>query len=247
MADRTRLDQAIEQRGLLPSRARARDAIRRGTVTVNGVVATRPHQPVAESDVIRLDDPAARYVSRAALKLIAGLDAAGIDPRDRTRLDLGASTGGFTQVLLERGARHVYAVDVGHGQLHPTLRSDARVTCLEGVNGRDLDLEMIPEPIDLLVSDVSFVSVLKVLGAPLALCAAKAEAVILVKPQFEVGREHVGRGGIVTDAAAIARAAAAVGAYFEEAGWVRVVTVDSPIAGGDGNHEIVSAFRRTGR
>jgi len=245
VADRTRLDQAIEQRGLLPSRARARDAVKRGTVTVNGVVATRPHQPVADSDRIQLDDPAARYVSRAALKLIAGLDAAGIDPHGKTCLDLGASTGGFTQVLLERGARRVYAVDVGHDQLHPTLRSDMRVTCLEGVNGRDLDADLVPEPIELLVSDLSFVSVLKVLDAPLRLCTTPAEAVILVKPQFEVGREHVGKGGLVTDPAAIARAVAAVVGYFAAAGWTELSTLASPIAGGDGNREVVAAFRRT--
>ncbi|MBK8084772.1 MAG: TlyA family RNA methyltransferase [Devosia sp.] len=239
-----RLDQAIEQRGLLPSRARARDAVKRGTVTVNGVVATRPHQPVAPDDVVVLDDPAARYVSRAALKLIAGLDAAGFEPFGKVALDLGASTGGFTQVLLERGASRVHAVDVGHDQLHATLRADPRVVNLEGVNGRDLDAELIPDPIDLLVSDLSFVSVLKVLDAPLRLCAPAAEAVILIKPQFEVGRAHVGKGGVVTDAAAIARAVAAVAGHFEAAGWVTVTTRDSPIAGGDGNREIVAAFRR---
>ncbi len=244
MVERIRLDQAIEQRGLLPSRARARDAVKRGTVTVNGVVATRPHQPVAPDDVVVLDDPAARYVSRAALKLIAGLDAAGFDPCGKVALDLGASTGGFTQVLLERGASRVHAVDVGHDQLHATLRADPRVVNLEGVNGRDLDAELIPDPIDLLVSDLSFVSVLKVLDAPLRLCAPAAEAVILIKPQFEVGRAHVGKGGVVTDAAAIARAVAAVAGHFEAAGWVTVTTRDSPIAGGDGNREIVAAFRR---
>lgn len=247
MVERIRLDQAIEQRGLLPSRARARDAVKRGTVTVNGVVATRPHQPVAPDDVVVLDDPAARYVSRAALKLIAGLDAAGFDPRGKVALDLGASTGGFTQVLLERGASRVHAVDVGHDQLHATLRADPRVVDLEGVNGRDLDAETIPDPIDLLVSDLSFVSVLKVLDAPLRLCAPAAEAVILIKPQFEVGRAHVGKGGVVTDAAAIARAVAAVVGHFEAAGWVTVATRDSPIAGGDGNREIVAAFRRIPR
>ncbi len=244
MVERIRLDQAIEQRGLLPSRARARDAVKRGTVTVNGVVATRPHQPVAPDDVVVLDDPAARYVSRAALKLIAGLDAAGFEPFGKVALDLGASTGGFTQVLLERGASRVHAVDVGHDQLHATLRADPRVVNLEGVNGRDLDAELIPDPIDLLVSDLSFVSVLKVLDAPLRLCAPAAEAVILIKPQFEVGRAHVGKGGVVTDAAAIARAVAAVAGHFEAAGWVTVTTRDSPIAGGDGNREIVAAFRR---
>lgn len=244
MAERIRLDQAIEQRGLLPSRARARDAVLRGTVTVNGEVATKPHQQVGDADLIALDDPAARYVSRAALKLIAGLEAAGIDAAGSTALDLGASTGGFTQVLLERGAKRVYAVDVGHDQLHATLRADPRVVSLEGVNGRDLDTTLIGEPIDLLVSDVSFVSVLKVIAAPLALCRPGAAAVLLIKPQFEVGRDNVGKGGIVTDTAAIAAAVDAVVAFLAAAGWRNLATIDSPIHGGDGNREVVAAFRK---
>lgn len=159
MSERIRLDLALEQRKLLPSRARARDAILRGTVTVNGVVATKPHQMVAQSDVITLDDPASRYVSRAALKLIAGLDAGAIAVEGRACLDVGSSTGGFTQVLIERGAAKVYAVDVGHDQLHERLRRNGKVVSLEGVNARDLDRARIPDEIDLVVSDVSFVSV----------------------------------------------------------------------------------------
>ena len=244
MGERIRLDQAIEARGLLPSRARARDAVLRGTVRVNGTPATKPNQPVGPADEITLDDPAARYVSRAALKLIAGLDASGIDPMDRVCLDLGASTGGFTQVLLERGARLVYAVDVGHGQLHPTIASDPRVVSHEGLNGRDLDRETVPEPVELLVCDVSFVSVLKVVDPVLALCAPGGEAVILVKPQFEVGRDKVGKGGIVTDTAAVDQAVADVIGHMAAAGWRHLVTVPSPISGGDGNAELVAAFRR---
>ena len=244
MAERTRLDQALEVRGLTPSRARARDAVLRGTVEVNGVVATKPHQSVAETDIITLYDPAAGYVSRAALKLIAGLDAGGINPTGKVCLDLGASTGGFTQVLLERGARHVYAVDVGHDQLHASLRNDSRVTSLEGVNGRDLTVELIPEPIDLVVSDVSFVSILKVIFPALALCVPQAEAVILIKPQFEVGRDHIGKGGIVTDEAAIVAAIGRITAGMAEAGWTPSFAVASPIAGGDGNRETVAGFQR---
>lgn len=243
MSERIRLDQALEARGLLPSRARARDAILRGTVTVNGVAATKPNQQVGPDDSIALDDPAAAYVSRAALKLVAGLDAGAIDPGGKVCLDLGASTGGFTQVLLERGARRVYAVDVGHDQLHERLQRDPRVISLEGINGRDLDVTLIAEPIDLLVCDVSFVSVLKVLQVPLSLCAASAEAVILIKPQFEVGRDKIGKGGIVTDTGAIAGAIASVLAFFVAEGWTHVVSVPSPIAGGDGNHETVAVFR----
>lgn len=239
-----RLDQEIEARGLLPSRARARDAILRGTVSVNGSVASKPHQQVGVADKIVLDDPAARYVSRAALKLIAGLEAGGIDPAGRTCLDLGASTGGFTQVLLERGAAKVYAVDVGHDQLHESLRHEPRVVSLEGVNGRDLTTALIPEPIGLIVSDVSFVSILKVIDPALALAAPGAEAVLLIKPQFEVGRDHVGKGGIVSDEEAIAAAAERVDAHMAATGWVKRFAVTSPIAGGDGNREIVAGFAR---
>jgi 23S rRNA (cytidine1920-2'-O)/16S rRNA (cytidine1409-2'-O)-methyltransferase len=244
VVERTRLDQALEARGLTPSRARARDAVLRGTVEVNGVVATKPHQQVGEADIITLYDPAAGYVSRAALKLIAGLDAGRIDPTGKVCLDLGSSTGGFTQVLLERGARHVYAVDVGHGQLHESLRGDSRVTSLEGVNGRDLTAEVIPEPLDLVVSDVSFVSILKVIFPALALCGPQADALILIKPQFEVGREHIRKGGIVTDDAAVTAAIERITATMAEAGWGLSFAVASPIAGGDGNRETVAGFRR---
>jgi len=245
VSERIRLDQALEQRGLLPSRARARDAVLRGTVVVNGAVARKPNQQVGPDDVIGLDDPAASYVSRAALKLLAGLDAGAIDPAGRTCLDLGASTGGFTQVLLERGAKRVYAVDVGHDQLHERVKADPRVISLEGVNGRDLTVELIPEPIELIVSDVSFVSILKVIDPALALATPTAEAVILIKPQFEVGREKIGKGGIVTDDAAVAEAVLRVTAHLAEAGWAQRFAIGSPIAGGDGNREIVAGFRRS--
>ena len=241
---RIRLDLALEQRGLMPSRARARDAILRGTVSVNGAPAKKPNQMVGEEDVLSLDDPAAGYVSRAALKLIAGLDAGVIDVAGKTCLDVGSSTGGFTQVLLERGAAKVFAVDVGHDQLHESLRGDARVVSLEGTNARELDREIIPEEIDLLVSDVSFVSVTKVLAAALGLCAGKADAVILFKPQFEVGREFVGKGGIVTDLVAAERAMGEVIAFVEGAGFALREKVVSPIAGGDGNVETVLVFAR---
>jgi 23S rRNA (cytidine1920-2'-O)/16S rRNA (cytidine1409-2'-O)-methyltransferase len=244
MADRIRLDQAIEGRGLLPSRARARDAVLRGTVTVNGVTAVKPHQMVGKDDAIALDDPAASYVSRAALKLIAGLDAGGISANGKVCLDLGASTGGFTQVLMERGAKRIYAVDVGHDQLSDRLKGSDRVVSLEGVNGRDLYSGNIPEAIELLVSDLSFVSVTKVIEAPLRLCAPGAEAVILIKPQFEVGRDKVGRGGIVTDETAIEQAVADVIGFMAERGWVLKTSVPSPIYGGDGNRETVAVFER---
>ena len=244
MSERIRLDLALEQRSLLPSRARARDAILRGTVTINGIAASKPHQLVGQSDKLALSDPAASYVSRAALKLVAGLDAGGIAPSGKACLDVGASTGGFSQVLMERGAARIYAVDVGHDQLHARLKGSARVVSMEGTNARDLTAEQIPEPIDLLVSDISFVSVTKVLAAPLALCGPEAAAVILFKPQFEVGRSNVGKGGIVTDETAIAAALAEVIAFVEAQGFRHRLSVPSPIAGGDGNVETVLVFGR---
>lgn len=244
MAERIRLDLALEQRGLAQSRARARDAVLRGTVRVNGIVAGKASQLVGDHDRVEIDDPAGAYVSRAALKLIAGLDAGAIDPAGKVCLDLGASTGGFTQVLIERGAGKVYAVDVGHDQLHQTVRALPGVLSMEGTNVRDLDRALIPEPIDLVVCDISFVSVTKVLAAPLALCARRADAVILIKPQFEVGREHVGRGGIVSDEAATERAVAEVLQFMGEHGFAHRLSLPSPISGGDGNKEVVALFRR---
>ncbi len=244
MAERIRLDIALEARGLAQSRARARDAIIRGTVSVNGILAGKPHQMVSDADVLVVNDPAGHYVSRAAVKLIAGLDAGEITATGKTCLDLGASTGGFTQVLIERGAAKVYAVDVGHDQLHSNVRVLPQVVAMEGVNARDLTPAEILEPVALLVCDVSFVSVTKVLTAPLTLCASGADAVILIKPQFEVGREAVGRGGIVTDDAAIATAVSNVVAFMASNGWDHRISVDSPIAGGDGNRETVAVFRK---
>ncbi|KQX34900.1 hemolysin [Devosia sp. Root436] len=244
MSERIRIDLALEQRSLVPSRARARDAILRGTVTINGVTAHKPNQMVGAADKLALSDPAANYVSRAALKLVAGLEAGSIDPSGQTCLDVGASTGGFTQVLMERGAARIYAVDVGHDQLHSRLRGSDRVVSMEGVNARELTRETIPEPIDLLVSDISFVSVTKVLAAPLALCAPAADAVILFKPQFEVGRQNIGKGGIVTDETAIAAALVEVIAFVTAQGFRHRLSVTSPIAGGDGNVETVLVFGR---
>ncbi|KKB76646.1 hemolysin [Devosia soli] len=244
MSARIRLDLALEQRGFLPSRARARDAILRGTVSVNGAPARKPNQMVGPHDAIALDDPASAYVSRAALKLVAGLDAGHIAVAGKTCLDVGSSTGGFTQVLLERGAAQVYAVDVGHDQLHEKLRSDPRVIGLEGTNARDLTRAEIADAVDLLVSDISFVSVTKVLAAPLALCQARADAVILFKPQFEVGRDFVGKGGIVSDGDASGRAMAEVIAFVEAQGFTHQLSILSPIAGGDGNRETVLVFSR---
>ncbi len=244
MSGKVRLDIALERAGLVPSRARARDAILRGTVLVNNAPAAKPGQLVGPDDALALNDPASGYVSRAALKLIGGLDAAGIDPSGKTCLDLGASTGGFTQVLAERGATKIYAVDVGHGQLHPDIAALPAVISLESTNARDLDRSLIPDPIDLLVSDVSFVSLTKILEAPLSLCAPNAHAVLLIKPQFEVGRDHIGKGGIVIDGPHVAASVEAVIDMLSERGWRLIVKIASPIKGGDGNAEYIAAFAR---
>jgi 23S rRNA (cytidine1920-2'-O)/16S rRNA (cytidine1409-2'-O)-methyltransferase len=246
MTTKLRLDIALEQRGLVQSRARGRDAVLRETVKVNGVLAVKPGMLVGEDDRIEVDDPAGRYVSRAALKLIAGLDAGNIEVAGKFCLDLGASTGGFSQVLAERGAAKIYAVDVGHGQLHASVAALPNVVGMEGTNVKDLTRATIPEPIDLLVCDISFVSVSKVLAAPLSLCRPGADAVILIKPQFEVGRDRIGKGGIVTDETAISDAVAAIVGFVTAEGWTHRLSVPSPIAGGDGNKETVALFKRIG-
>lgn len=245
MSERLRLDVALEQRGLAPSRSRARDAISRGTVTINGSPATKAGQLVGAGDVLGINDPASGYVSRAALKLIAGLEASGFDPSGRICLDLGASTGGFTQVLLEHGAEKVYGVDVGHGQLHRDVAADCRVVSLEGTNATALTPELIPEPIDVLVSDVSFVSLVKILAQPLSLCRAGAQAVLLIKPQFEVGKDNIGKGGIVIPGPHVEASTQAVVDYMVARGWTERGRKPSPITGGDGNSEVLAFFEKT--
>lgn len=240
-----RLDMALVDRGLAPTRARARDAILRGHVTVGGRLAARPAQTVDDEADILVDDPAAGYVSRAALKLIAGLDRFGFSATGRAALDIGASTGGFTQVLLERGARKVFAVDVGHGQLDPTLAADKRVVSHEGLNARDLTSRDLGEAVEAIVADVSFISLRLVLPPALAFASPDAWGVFLVKPQFEVGRDGVGKGGIVRDAALAERAVADITAWLEgDMGWRVAGVILSPIEGGNGNREFLIGATR---
>ncbi|SON54747.1 16S/23S rRNA (cytidine-2'-O)-methyltransferase TlyA [Hartmannibacter diazotrophicus] len=241
-----RLDQLLVDLGHFHSRARARDAVQRGTVQVDGSVVTKPGQTVAAGANIAIDDPAARYVSRAALKLVAALDAFAFHPAGKTCLDVGASTGGFTQVLLERGARHVTAIDVGHGQLHESLHRDPRVTSIEGLNARDLTLAHIGEPPEIVVSDVSFISLTLALAPALDLAAPGARLAALVKPQFEVGREGIGKGGLVRSPEladeALQRIIAWIGGLD---GWQVVGHLPSPITGGDGNREFLLGAQKT--
>ncbi len=240
-----RLDTALVARSLAPSRARARDAIKRGAVTVDGETEMRPGRLVSADALLAIDDPAGGYVSRAALKLIAALDQSGFDPKGLTALDLGASTGGFTQVLVERGAAHVVAIDVGQGQFAPALASDPRVTLLEGLNARDLTRAHLGgRRIAAIVADLSFISLKLALPPALALAEHGAWGVFLVKPQFEVGREALGKGGIVRDAGTAEAAVQDIAAWLEDRDWRVVGKISSPIAGGSGNREFLIGARR---
>ena len=241
-----RLDQLLVELALFATRSRARDAILRGTVKVDGKPITKPGQTVARTVKIIVDDPASSYVSRGALKLIAALDYFGLDVKGRTALDIGASTGGFTQVLLERGATHVLAIDVGHDQLHESLRNDPRVTNSEGVNARALEISHLDgRDVDCVVSDVSFIS-LK-LALPPALAQAQKDAIcaLLVKPQFEAGREAIGKGGILRDPKDGERIAEELKSWLEtQPGWRALGLCPSPIEGGDGNREYLLAGKK---
>jgi 23S rRNA (cytidine1920-2'-O)/16S rRNA (cytidine1409-2'-O)-methyltransferase len=241
---RLRADRLLLARGLVDSRARAQAEIEAGHVRSGAHVVTKPSERLAEDALLTLEGVAVPYVSRGGLKLAHALDRFEIDVKGRIALDVGASTGGFTEVLLARGAKRVYAVDVGHGQLHPRLRADARVIALEGLDARKLTRVHVPEAPDLVTVDVSFISILKVLPALLALAAPDALFVVLVKPQFEVGRAKIGEGGIVRDVSAREEAVARVRTFLEERGLSVLGVAESPITGGDGNVEYLLAAER---
>ncbi|AWM23892.1 hemolysin [Sinorhizobium fredii USDA 205] len=238
-----RLDQLLLNKGLVASRARARDAIQRGTVMVDGRTVTKPATAFAENAAITIDDPAQAYVSRAALKLVAALDHFGFDPAGQACLDVGASTGGFTEVLLKRGAAHVVAVDVGHGQMHPRIAEDPRVTNIEGLNARAMTADDIGNrTITFIVSDVSFISLKLALPPALSLAEPGARCILLVKPQFEAGRDAVSKAGLLKDPESAPVVAAELERWLvEEMGWRSLGLVSSPIAGGDGNKEYLLA------
>ncbi|MBD9371277.1 TlyA family RNA methyltransferase [Rhizobium sp. ARZ01] len=242
-----RLDQLLVARGLFDSRSRARDAIDRGTVCVDGKVVTKAGATFGPDAKIELDDPARAYVSRAALKLAAALDHFNLDPAGLDCLDIGASTGGFTEVLLQRGAHHVVAVDVGHDQMHPRIAQDARVTNLEGLNARALSAADVGDrAISCVVSDVSFISLKLALPPALSFAAPGAFCVLLVKPQFEAGREAIGKGGLLKDPASGPEVAATLERWLiEDMGWRSLGIIPSPIAGGDGNQEYLLAGRKS--
>jgi 23S rRNA (cytidine1920-2'-O)/16S rRNA (cytidine1409-2'-O)-methyltransferase len=240
VAVRRRLDTDLVRRGLVDSRTEARHLIDQHRILVNGAVADKPARQVAPGDQLVVAGPPARFVGRGALKLDHALDVFGVDVIGLRALDAGASTGGFTDCLLQRGAAHVVAVDVGHGQLHERLRGDARVTNLERTNVRYLDAGTLGGPVDIVVGDLSFISLRLVIEPLASVCQPGASMVLLVKPQFEAGRTEVGRGrGVIGDPAIWQRVRSEVADAFLEAGCDVIAWTESPITGAEGNREFL--------
>ena len=238
-----RLDQALVQRGLAASRSKAQDLIRRGAVSADGVIVRKTGLEVRADQPLHVLE-SEHYVARSAWKLRAALDAFRFCAEGRACLDIGASTGGFTQLLLERGAARVFAVDVGRNQLHASLREDPRIVCMESTDARSLRPGTLPAPIEAITCDVSFISLLKVLPVILPLAGEKAWLAALIKPQFEVGRGAVGKGGIVKSEAAKREAVERVLECIAAAGWEVRGTLRSPILGQDGNEETLAGATR---
>jgi 23S rRNA (cytidine1920-2'-O)/16S rRNA (cytidine1409-2'-O)-methyltransferase len=232
-----RLDLVLVERGLAPSRERARALILAGQVTVDGQRVSKAGAPIGDQAHVALATPDHPYVGRGGVKLAHALDVFAIDPRGRRALDIGASTGGFTDVLLRRGAASVIALDVGHGQLDWRLRNDPRVIVTEGVNARQLTRDDVPHDVDLVTIDVAFISLRLILPALPPWLDRPADVVALVKPQFEAGRDEVGKGGIVTDPAVHETVIARVSEEARTVGFSRVGLTPSPIAGATGNRE----------
>lgn len=239
---RVRADVLLVTRGLVESRAKARAAIEAGGVTADGARVMQASDLVEESAALDVT-PAHPWVSRGGVKLAHALDVFGVDPSGRVCLDVGAATGGFTEVLLTRGAARVYAVDVGQGQLHARVRGDARVVALEQTDARVLTREIIPAPPSLIVCDVSFIGAAKALAVPLSLAAEHTDLVALVKPQFEAGPK-AGKSGVLSEDVARSAAAAAIAALDGVERFRVVASCDSPIRGGEGNLEMLLHMRR---
>ena len=238
--DKRRADQLVVERGLADSRSRAQALIMAGAVYAGTRRVAKAGEQLSTDAELSLKGRDHPWVSRGGLKLAPALDRFGIDPAGAVALDLGASTGGFTDVLLQRGAARVYAVDVGHGQLAWKLRQDERVVLLERTNARHLTGAHVPEPVDLVVSDASFISILSILPPALALAAPGARLIALLKPQFEVGRERVGKGGVVRDPALHAEACDKVRAWLAaQPGWSVLGVEESPVTGPEGNREFL--------
>ena len=240
-AAKSRLDQLLVDHHGYETRSRARDAVLRGCVLVDGKPALKPGQTVSSSSIITIEDSAARYVSRAALKLLDALEISSINVSGKVALDLGASTGGFSQVLLEKGASQVFAIDVGSGQLHPSLTGHPSLVSIENLNVRDLTLEHLDHTRPaIVVSDLSFISLKLALPPALALAAEGAKGLFLIKPQFEVGKKGLGSGGIVRDQDLIETVVRDLGDWLnQQPGWSLDTISASPITGGDGNREFL--------
>lgn len=244
---RERLDNALVDRGLVRSRSSGRDFVRRGFVLVDGVVELKASRSVNAAHDIALKADAPKYVSRGAEKLLAGLEYFKYACAGQRIMDIGASTGGFTEVLLQHGALDVYAIDVGRGQLDANLAKDPRVHNLEAVDSRKIEGSDVQAPVDALVCDVSFISLTKALERPLMMVARGGWAITLIKPQFEAGPDHVGSDGIVRDAQVRERVIEETVHWLDtQSGWRVEGTIASPIAGGSGNAEYLMGARRNG-
>lgn len=239
---RIRADLLLVARGLAESRAKARATIEAGGMLANGAVVAKPSDLIDEDAALKVTPPHP-WVSRGGVKLAAALDAFSVDPAGRICLDVGASTGGFTHVLLSRGAACIYAVDVGRDQLHASLRSDAHVVSLERTDARTLTRAQIPEPPSLIVCDASFIGAAKVLATPFALATETAGAIVLIKPQFEAGPK-AGRAGVLDEETARNAAQSAIDALNGLERFRLAASIDSPIRGGDGNLERLAHFKR---
>ena len=244
MAGKKRIDQLLVERGLAPSRARAQALIMAGLVFAGENRVDKPGQQLAAEAAIEVRGRDHPWVGRGGVKLAHAIEAFELDPKGAVAMDIGSSTGGFTEVLLEHGAEHVFAVDVGTNQLAWKLRTDPRVTVLEQTNARELTVQQIDRPCDWVVCDASFIGLAKVLEVPLRLAAPRCRLVALIKPQFEVRKGEVGKGGIVRDPALHQRVCDEVRTWLEDGGWLIQGIIPSPITGSEGNVEfLVSALR----
>lgn len=241
-----RADMLLVEKHLAQSRQKAKELIETGAVTADGVIVKKASQTLKTSAQITIDSPLQNWVSRGALKLLGGLEAfPQISVQDKVCVDLGASTGGFTQVLLAKGAKHIFAVDVGHGQLSDKIAKSPRVTSLEKTNARSLSRNEVPEPFEVIVSDVSFISLTLALPPAMVLAQSGAGLIALIKPQFEVGRDGLDKGGIVKNAALRQQAVDDITAFLRDADWDVLGTTTSPITGPDGNVEyLIGAIKR---
>lgn len=244
MKTKKRLDVILVERGLVSSRERAQALIIAGHVLVNDSPITKSGTSINEDSLIRIRGTDHPYVSRAALKLKGALKVFTIGVENRVALDVGASTGGFTEILLLNGASKVFAIDVGHSQMDWKIRSDPRVVCMEKINARHMVFAQIGQKVDIIVSDVSFISLEKILPALLAFSHAETNWVTLIKPQFEVGPQNVGKGGIVTDEAKRLESVERVTRFAESLGLERLGLVESSITGTDGNQEYLAWWKQ---